>query len=264
MYCWSLAWRILSIILLAYKVSAISPFARSPGLEICCGPRTLTECENFFDTTALQFVGFCLMALWWGSRAVPPRSAAARAQAPGAGHCWPVPLQEAGLTQSLVGSLGSGVHKVLFEPSEHLWWVWGFAPPTFFLGLLLCPWTWGIFFGGIKHSPANGCSALSCNFGVLPGEDEHMCFYSAILVPPSLGRQILFLALAPLNYSVPLWQCGVKLQMLLDPLYASTCLSECKAPTINCTLWSCLLCFQPQDHSQFKWWYDPITLLPNL
>ena len=24
-----------------------------------------------------------------------------------------------------VGSLGPGVHKVLFEPSKHLWWVWG-------------------------------------------------------------------------------------------------------------------------------------------
>ena len=139
-----------------------------------------------------------------------------------------------------------------------------FTSPTFFLGLLLCPWTWAIFFGGIKHSPVNGYSAVSCNFGVLPGEDERMCLYSAILVPPSLGSQILFLALAPLNYSVPLWQCGVKLQMLLDPLYASTCLSECKVPTINCTLWSCLLCFQPQDCSHFKWWYDPITLLPNL
>ena len=25
-----------------------------------------------------------------------------------------------------VGSLGPGMYKVLFEPSEHLWWVWGF------------------------------------------------------------------------------------------------------------------------------------------
>ena len=39
-----------------------------------------------------------------------------------------------------VGS--SGVHKVLFEPSECLWWVWGlilnaiFAPPIVLLGLL--------------------------------------------------------------------------------------------------------------------------------
>ena len=50
-----------------------------------------------------------------------------------------------------VGLLVLGAHKVLFEPSEHLWQVWGlilnviFAPPIL-LGLLLCPWTWCIFF----------------------------------------------------------------------------------------------------------------------
>ena len=33
---------------------------------------------------------------------------------------------------------------------------------------------WGIVFGEIQHSPVNGCSAASCNFGVLTGEDEHM------------------------------------------------------------------------------------------
>ena len=55
------------------------------------------------------------------------------------------------------------------------------APPAVLLGLLLCPWMWDIFFfGGIQHSPVDGCSAVSCNFGVLAGEDEHMSFYSAI------------------------------------------------------------------------------------
>ena len=29
-----------------------------------------------------------------------------------------------------------------------------FTPPTILLGLLLCPWMWGIFFGGIQHSPS--------------------------------------------------------------------------------------------------------------
>ena len=57
-----------------------------------------------------------------------------------------------------------------------------FAPPTGLLGLLLCPWMWGIFFGGIQHSPVDGCSAASCNFGVLTGEDECVSFYSAILL----------------------------------------------------------------------------------
>ena len=37
-----------------------------------------------------------------------------------------------------------------------------FAPPSVLLGPLLCPWTWGIFFGGIQHSPVDGCSAVSC------------------------------------------------------------------------------------------------------
>ena len=48
--------------------------------------------------------------------------------APVVGHWWPIPPQEtlkhskAGLTVSM-GSLGA--HKVLFQPSEHLWQVWG-------------------------------------------------------------------------------------------------------------------------------------------
>ena len=54
-----------------------------------------------------------------------------------------------------------------------------FAPPTILLGLLLCPWMWGIFFGKIQHSPING-SAASCSFRVL-AEDERMSFYSTIL-----------------------------------------------------------------------------------
>ena len=55
-----------------------------------------------------------------------------------------------------------------------------FAPHTGFLGLLLCPWMWGIFFGGIQHSPVDGCSAVSCKVEVLAGEDERMSFFSAV------------------------------------------------------------------------------------
>ena len=59
-----------------------------------------------------------------------------------------------------------------------------FAPPTVLLGLLLCLWTWDtfFFFGVIQHSPVDGCSAASCNFGVLAREDECTSFYSTILV----------------------------------------------------------------------------------
>ena len=89
-----------------------------------------------------------------------------------------MPLQEtlehsvAGQAHSLMGSLGPGVHKVSYEPSERLWQVWGLILNTI-LPLLL---TFGAFplpldvehlFGGIQHSPVNSCSAASCSFGVL-------------------------------------------------------------------------------------------------
>ena len=85
-----------------------------------------------------------------------------------------------------VGSLGPGAHS-LFEPSEHLWQVWGL---TLNMILPLLPSLWGFsfvltcgvsFVGGILHSPVDGCSAVSCNFGVLTGEDKCMSFYSNIL-----------------------------------------------------------------------------------
>ena len=54
-----------------------------------------------------------------------------------------------------------------------------FAPTTVLLGLLFALGHRVSFFGGIQHSPVNGCSAASCNFGVLTGKDEH--FYSIML-----------------------------------------------------------------------------------
>ena len=72
----------------------------------------------------------------------------------------------AGDTQTLKGrsgsvsgeSLGPSVHKVLFEPSEHLWWVWGLILNAI-LPLLLSYWGFSFalgcgvsFFGGIIFS----------------------------------------------------------------------------------------------------------------
>ena len=37
------------------------------------------------------------------------------------------------------------------------------------------------FFGGIQHSPVDGCSTVRCSFGVLTGEDECTSFNSAVL-----------------------------------------------------------------------------------
>ena len=88
---------------------------------------------------------------------------------------------------SLCGLSGSWAHKILFEPSKHLWRVWDLILNVI---MPLLPSCWGFFFarghgvsfvGGIQHSPVDGCSAVSYNFGVFTGEDECMSFYSAIL-----------------------------------------------------------------------------------
>ena len=113
---------------------------------------------------------------------------------PLSGSCWAMPLQETLNSQrqvwlrllwgSLLLSLGPDVHKVLLASSECLWWVWSLILKVISPLLLSC---WGFsfalghgisFFSGIQLSPVYGCSAVSCNFGVLTGEDEHMSFYS--------------------------------------------------------------------------------------
>ena len=88
---------------------------------------------------------------------------------------------------SLCGPLGPGARKVFFEPSECLWQVWSLIL-NMILPLLLSCWGFSFalrhgvsFSGGIQHSPFDGCSAASCSFGVLAGEDEHTFFYSTIL-----------------------------------------------------------------------------------
>ena len=99
----------------------------------------------------------------------------------------------AGDTPTLKGRSGSvsegspDEHKVLFELSEYLWSVWGWILNEI---LPLLPSCWGFsfapgrgvsFFDWIQHSAVNGCSAVSCTFGVLTGEDEYTSFYSVIL-----------------------------------------------------------------------------------
>ena len=54
-------------------------------------------------------------------------------------------------------------------PSYHLT---GASPFSLGVGYLV--------FAGIQHSPVNGCSAVSYNFGVLTGEDKHKSFFSAM------------------------------------------------------------------------------------
>ena len=80
-----------------------------------------------------------------------------------------------------VGSLGPSAHRFCLSPLCREWGlILNMISP-----LLLSCWDFSFaigygvsFFGGIQHSPINGCSAESCNFGALIGEDECMTFYS--------------------------------------------------------------------------------------
>ena len=79
------------------------------------------------------------------------------------------------------------MHKVFFEPSKCHWQVWGLILNEISPLLLSClGFSFALgrgisFFGGIQHSTVGGCSAPSCYFGLLPGENEGTSFYSAIL-----------------------------------------------------------------------------------
>ena len=121
---------------------------------------------------------------------------------PGLLHPEPLPLKpsiadhtSAGNSQtlfwlSLCGVSGSWCALGLFEPSEHLQRVWSLIL-NMISPLLLSFWGFSFalghrvsYFGGIQHSPVQGCSAASYNFGVLAWEDERASFYSAILTFP--------------------------------------------------------------------------------
>ena len=109
------------------------------------------------------------------------RSAASRAPAVATGHCSPIPPQEthkhskAGLAQSLWGLL---VHtRVYLSPPSisdryRVWfWTW-FPSPCHLAGASPLPLDMGYLFWWDPTFSINGCSAVSCNFEVLIGEDE--------------------------------------------------------------------------------------------
>ena len=91
---------------------------------------------------------------------------------PGLLHPEPLPLWQAtansycqvstGDTQTLKGKSGSvsvgspGVHKILFEPSEHVWWVWDLILNVILLVLLSC---WGFSFALGRGVFPHSCSS---------------------------------------------------------------------------------------------------------
>ena len=92
-------WKFCNQIPLASKVKfsggVLSPFARSPGWEICCGSQNfLNSAIIFFGIIVLQFVGHLLggsvvgLTVTSSTRAyATPSTAAPRAPAHVAGHC---------------------------------------------------------------------------------------------------------------------------------------------------------------------------------
>ena len=63
--------------------------------------------------------------------------------------------------------------------------------PTVLLGLLFCPWTWGISFW---WDPTSSCQRLfssKLRFWCFAGEDQHMSFYSANMLDTSISTATL-------------------------------------------------------------------------
>ena len=100
----------------------------------------LKQCKNFCGIIFLQFMGFLFSGSIVGLMVTSSKktydpycfSQVCWSQSACAGGRLLLIHASAGEIQTLkvrfdsvsVRSLGPGVHKVLFEPSEHLWWVW--------------------------------------------------------------------------------------------------------------------------------------------
>ena len=138
-------------------LGVLSVFVRFPQVgEFLWALELLQQCENFFDIIVLQFEGHLLGGSTAGlmanssKRIYATRHAPMSAKAPApCPHgrplltCAPTGTlghSKAGLIQFFVGSLGSGAPRVLFEPSKHLWWVWGLILNAISLLQLSC---WG-------------------------------------------------------------------------------------------------------------------------
>ena len=145
------------------------------------------QCKNFFGIIVFQFVGCLLGGFMLGLNCHASQVCFSHSTCPHSRPLLTYTLQEtlkhskAGLAQFLWGLL---VNTGCFQPSKCLWWMWGLFLSAV---LLLLPSCWGFsfalesgvsFFGGIQHSPVDGYSTVSCNFGVLTGEDEHTSIFT--------------------------------------------------------------------------------------
>ena len=111
-------------------------------------------------------------------------------QQPGQLHPEPLPLRQATADPYLCRKYSNTQKQVWLSLCGVFWctqgFVWAFwdslagmgfdskcdcTPPTILLGLLLCPWTWGISFWWYPTFSFDGFSAMSFKFGVLTGDE---------------------------------------------------------------------------------------------
>ena len=110
------------------------------------------------------------------------KSTEPRAPAPIAIHCWPTPLQEM-LQHS---SVSVSVHLWVLVCTRFVWALWAslvgiqfnskhnFAPPTVFLGLLLCPYMWGISSKSLQGHTATIPAPHSCHSSTTQPSSQHL------------------------------------------------------------------------------------------
>ena len=203
-------WKFCNQILMTFKVTFPGdshPFVGYPVWEVCCGAWTFTTMQEVFWYNCFPV---CVLPIWqlysWDNGNLFQEDLCNMLHLPGLLLPEPLfPWQAAAgsclhrkpsnnrrqvwlslLWGSLLLSVGSGVHKVLFTPSKCLWKAWGLILNIIAPLLLLscCGFSFALrygvsFFDGFQHSPFDHCSAARCDFGVLP-EDECMSFYYAI------------------------------------------------------------------------------------
>ena len=125
----------------------LSPGSWCTQVSVCVLQESVSQTRVCFGSSVVG-----LMVTFSKRAYATPRSAAPRAPAPAAGHCWPGPPQETlkrVLSQSLCGLwvlVGTGLVWALQVSLAVCCLILNVTLPFLpsWPGLLLCPWTWGI------------------------------------------------------------------------------------------------------------------------
>ena len=181
------------------SLRVLSPFAESPGWASVVGPRAFLTVRDFLWYNCSAVCGSSARWLYGGAS---KEAYVTHCVTQGCCNQSPCPRGRPLLTRASTGDTQHSEEDL----AQSLWGLWAlahtrfcfvwalqaslvgmgfdskndFAPPTILLGLLLCPWMSGVFFGGIQHFPVDSCSAVSFSFGLLAREGKSKSFYSTI------------------------------------------------------------------------------------